>query len=59
MKTTNTGNKGIYQRKSGKFEASVRFPKNREGVQHKFHVGTYNDLATAKKQREDFIMSLV
>lgn len=59
MKTTNTGLKGIYQRKNGKFEASVRFPKNREGQQHKFHVGTFTDLATAKQQREDFIMNLV
>lgn len=59
-KTSNTGMKGISQRKrSGKYEASVKFPRNKEGLQHKYHVGTFTDLATAKQQRENFIMSLI
>jgi len=57
---TNTSMKGISERKrSGKFEACVRFPKNREGLQHKFHVGTFATLEEAKQKRENFIMDLI
>lgn len=59
-RVSNTGYRGVSKReRNGKYEASVRFPENRNGKQHKHHVGTFDTLEEAIFQRAQFIASLV